>query len=179
MALSWTLIRTYAAECPAQPELVLSAVNRRILEDTDANQFVAVFYGILDPATGTSVYCNAGHCPPCLISAQNDEDVQKLVRTGVPLGIFEDETWEQGVAQLVPGDVLVLYTDGITEAQNEQEAFFGEDRLLESVRANLGRPAQDIQDAIITAVYEFMGDAPQFDDIALAVVVRDSTEELE
>ena len=173
MALSWTLIRTYAAECPAQPELVLSAVNRRILEDTDANQFVAVFYGILDPATGTSVYCNAGHCPPYLISAQNDEDVQKLVRTGVPLGIFEDETWEQGVVQLVPGDVLVLYTDGITEAQNEQEAFFGEDRLLESVRANLGRPAQDIQDAIITAVYEFMGDAPQSDDITLAIVVRD------
>jgi sigma-B regulation protein RsbU (phosphoserine phosphatase) len=177
MALSWILIRTYAAEYPTQPELVLSAVNRRILKDTNANQFVAVFYGILDPATGTLVYCNAGHCPPYLVSAQSGEDVRKLIRTGVPLGIFEDETWEQGVVQLAPGDVLVLYTDGITEAQNEQEAFFGEDRLLESVRASLGHPAQDIQDAIITDIHKFMDDAPQFDDIALAVVVRDSTAE--
>jgi sigma-B regulation protein RsbU (phosphoserine phosphatase) len=177
MALSWTLIRTYATEYPMQPELVLSAVNRRILEDTNANQFVTVFYSILDPTTGTLVYCNAGHCPPYLISAQNGEEVQKLIRTGVPLGIFEDETWEQGVVQLAPGDVLVLYTDGITEAQNEQKAFLGEDRLLESVRANLGRPAQDIQDAIMTDIHRFVGDAPQLDDIALAVIIRDSTQE--
>ena len=174
MALSWTLLRTYAAEYPAQPELVLSAANRRILMDTKANQFATVFYGILDPATGTLMYCNAGHCPPYLISAQNSEDVRELTRTGVPLGMFEDVTWEQGVVQLAPGDVLVLYTDGITEARNEHGAFFDEDRLLASARANLGHPAQAIQDTIIRAVYEFMGDTPQSDDITLAVVVRDS-----
>ena len=173
MALSCTLIRTYAAEYPTQPKRVLSAVNRRILEDTNANQFVTVFYGILDPATGTLVYCNAGHCPPYLISAQDGEDAQRLIRTGMPLGIFEDETWEQGVVQFTPGDVLVLYTDGITEAQNEQGAFFGEDRLLESVKVNLLRPAQDIQDVIMTDVHRFVGNAPQFDDIALVVIVRD------
>ena len=174
MALSWILIRTYAAQYPTQPELVLNTVNRRIMEDTNTNQFVTVFYGILDPATGTLVYCNAGHCPPYLVSAQSGNDVQRLIRTGIPLGIFEDKTWGQGVVQLACGDVLVLYTDGITEAQNEQEAFFGEDRLLESVRANLGHPAQDIRDAIVTDVHRFVGDAPQFDDIALAVIVRDS-----
>jgi len=69
--------------------------------------------------------------------------------------------------------VLVLYTDGITEAQNAQGASFGEDRLLESVEANLGRPAQDIQDAIVTEIRGFTGDVPQSDDIVLAVVVRD------
>ena len=174
MALSSTLIRTYAVEHPAQPELVLSAANRRILMDTQANQFVTVFYGILDPATGTLVYSNAGHCPPCFISAQNGKAVQELVRTGVPLGIFEDETWEQGVVQIAPGDVLMLYTDGITDAQNAQEAFFGGDRLVASARANVGRSARDIQDAVITAVDEFVGDAPRFDDVALMVVVRDS-----
>jgi sigma-B regulation protein RsbU (phosphoserine phosphatase) len=173
MALSWTLIRTYAAEYPAQPELALRAVNRRILSDTDANQFVTVFYGILDPAAGTLVYCNAGHCPPYLVRAQNGEDVHRLIRTGVPLGIFEDETWEPGAVQIRPGDVLVLYTDGITEAQNAQGASFGEDRLLESVRANVGHPAQDIQDAMMTAIRGFTGDVPQSDDIVLAVVVRD------
>jgi sigma-B regulation protein RsbU (phosphoserine phosphatase) len=175
MALSWILIRTYAPEYPTQPELVLSAVNRRILKDTDANQFVAVFYGILDPATGTLVYCNAGHCPPYLISAQNGEEIQKLIRTGVPLGIFEDETWEQGVVQLGPGDVLVLYTDGITDAEDGKGTFFGQERLLGSVQANLGRSAQEMQDALMAEVHEFVGDAPQFDDIALMVVVRDST----
>ena len=174
MALSWTLLRTYAAEYPTQPELVLNAVNRRILADTHTDQFVTVFYGILDPVTGTLVYANAGHCPPYLISAQHGQDVQELVRTGVPLGILEDRTWEREVVQLAPGDALVLYTDGITEAQNEQSMFYGEDRLLESARASLGRPAESIRDAIVADVHRFVGNAPQFDDIALAVVVRDS-----
>jgi sigma-B regulation protein RsbU (phosphoserine phosphatase) len=175
MALSWTLIRTYAAEYPAQPELVLSAVNRRILEDTNANQFVTIFYGILDPTTGKLVYCNAGHCPPYLVRAQNGEDVQRLIRTGLPLGIFADKVWEQRSAHLDPGDVLVLYTDGITEARSDRETFYGEDRLLESVRANLGRPARDIQDAVMTDIHRFVGDVPnvQRDDIALAILVRD------
>jgi len=176
MALSWTLARTYAAEYPTQPELVLGAVNRRILADTCTDQFVTVFYGILDPVTGTLVYCNAGHCPPYLISAQQGKGVQELVRTGIPLGILEDRTWEQRIVQIVPGDVLVLYTDGITEAQNEQGMFYGEDRPLEFARVNLGCPAQEIRDAIIADVNEFVGDAPQVDDIALVIVVRDSTD---
>jgi serine phosphatase RsbU (regulator of sigma subunit) len=174
MALSWTLLRTYAVEYPTQPELVLGAVNRRILADTHTDQFVTVFYSILDPVTGTLMYSNAGHCPPYLISAQHGQDVQELVRTGVPLGILEDRVWGREAVQLAPGDALVLYTDGITEAQNEQGVFYGEDRLLESAKASLGCPAEGIRDAIVADVHRFVGDAPQFDDIALAVVVRDS-----
>ena len=176
MALSWILIRTYAPEYPTQPELVLSAVNRRILKDTNANQFVAVFYGILDPATATLAYCNAGHVSPYLLSTQSDDAVQTLRRTGPPLGILEDVTWEQGVVQLAPGDVLVLYTDGITDAEDGKGTFFGQERLLGSVQANLGRSAQEMQDALMAEVHEFVGDAPQFDDIALMVLVRGSTE---
>jgi len=176
MALSWTLIRTYAAEYPAHPELVLGAVNRRILKDTHADQFVTVFYGVLDPIAGTLVYCNAGHPPPYLISAPSGENLQRLHRTGLPLGLFEAETWTQQVARFAPGDVLVLYTDGITEARGESEVFYGEDRLLESVRTNLGHSAQDIQNAVMADVHHFVGFAPhdQADDIALAVVVRDT-----
>ncbi|UCC64007.1 MAG: SpoIIE family protein phosphatase [Anaerolineae bacterium] len=174
MALSCTLIRTYAVEYPVQPELVLSAVNRRILADTSASQFVTVFYGTLDPATGTLVYCNAGHCPPYHVRDENGGDVRELIGTGVPLGIFADRTWGQRVVQLDPGDALVLYTDGITEARSEQVHFFGEERLLQSVRTNLGRSAQEIQDAILTDVHRFVGDAPRSDDIALAVLIRDS-----
>jgi sigma-B regulation protein RsbU (phosphoserine phosphatase) len=72
--------------------------------------------------------------------------------------------------------MLVLYTDGITEAQNGREAFFGKEQLLEVVRTNLGRPAQDVQNALLAEVHEFAGDAPQFDDITLMVVIRSSTE---
>lgn len=177
MALSWTLIRTYAAQYPARPELVLSAVNNRILEDTQPSQFVTVFYGSLDLTTGSLVYCNAGHWPAYLFNPQKDGAVQALHRTGLPLGVTEDAIWEQAVAQIAPGDVLVLYTDGITEARNAQGAFFDERGLLESIQANLGRSAQDINDAVIADVDEFVGDAPQSDDVALMVVVRSSPQD--
>jgi sigma-B regulation protein RsbU (phosphoserine phosphatase) len=173
MALSWILIRTYATQYPAQPELILSSVNRRILEDTAAQSFVTVFYGVLDPGTGELVYANAGHCPALLVRAQEQGAVQALCNTGMPLGIFQDVIWSQGVIQLAPGDVLALYTDGITEARDAQEEFFEEDRLRESLIANWGQPAETIRDAILRAVDEFVGDAPQSDDIALAMIVRE------
>ena len=172
MALTRTLIRTYAVEYDKQPELAFSAANRRILTDTHSDLFVTVFYGIIDPVTGILTYCNAGHNPPYLLHAQNGEAVQTLRRTGVPLGVYEDETWTPGIVQLTPGDTLVLYTDGITEAQDRQEKFFGKERLLEVAQANLGRSAQEIQDAILTAVDKFVGNVTQFDDITLMVVVR-------
>jgi sigma-B regulation protein RsbU (phosphoserine phosphatase) len=153
---------------------VLGAVNGRILMDTRASLFVTVFYGILDPISGTLTYCNAGHNPPYLLNAEDRDSVQELGRTGIPLGIFEDVTWQQGAVPLAPGDVLVLYTDGITEAQDRREMFFGQERLLEIAQANLGRSAREIQDVLIAEVHKFVGDVPQFDDITLMVVVRDS-----
>jgi sigma-B regulation protein RsbU (phosphoserine phosphatase) len=173
MALCCTLIRTYAAEYPSEPERVLSKTNRRILADTDAGQFVTAFYGILDPLTGTLTFCNAGHNPPYVVGAQHGDGVQRLVRTGMPLGIYEHETWERGVVQIAPGAVLVMYTDGITDAQNTQAVFFDETRLLESIKQNLGHSARDIRDALMTRILDFMGDAPQLDDIALVVVARE------
>jgi sigma-B regulation protein RsbU (phosphoserine phosphatase) len=175
MVLSRTLIRTYASQYYTEPNSVLAAANQRILRDIHTDQFVTVFYGILDSASATLCYCNAGHNPPYLVRAQKGNVVQALRRTGIPLGIFEDATWEQMEVQLEPGDMLILYTDGITEAQNAQEQFFGEEQLLEVAQAQLGRSAQDVQDALMARVHEFMGNAPQFDDITLAVAVRDST----
>jgi len=174
MALSRTLIRTYAVEYDTQPELVFSAANRRILLDTHTKLFVTVFYGILDPTTGTLTYCNAGHNPPYLFEAQPSDTVQELRRTGLPLGVFEEVSWTQSSVQLAPGDTLVLYTDGVPEARDRQAEFFGEKRLLEVVQTNLGGSAQDIQSTLLAAVHQFMGDAPRLDDITLMVVVRDS-----
>jgi sigma-B regulation protein RsbU (phosphoserine phosphatase) len=83
MALSWTLIRTYAAEFPEEPDKVLSSVNQRIISDTDSSRFVTVFYGVLDPETGSFSYCNAGHNPPLLIRSQNGKKPERLTKTGV------------------------------------------------------------------------------------------------
>jgi sigma-B regulation protein RsbU (phosphoserine phosphatase) len=177
MALSRTLIRTYAVEFETQPELAFNAAHRRILADTETNQFVTVFYGILDAATGTLTYANAGHNPPYLFSKDGSDAIQELDNTGPPLGLrmFKDVTWEQRTAQLAPGDVLVLYSDGITEAQDDQEEFFEEERLLEVGQASFGRSAQEVQDTILAEVDRFVGDAPQVDDITLMVLARQAS----
>ena len=173
MALCRTLIRTYAAEFETQPEQMFSVVNRRILQDTRTNLFVTLFYGILDPTTGGLSYANAGHNPPYLLSAQNGDPVQALRRTGMPLGVLEEATWERGSGQISSGDALVLYTDGIPEAQNGHEEFFSEQRFLEIIQSNRGRSAQDMQDLLLAEVHSFVADAPQLDDITLMVVVRE------
>lgn len=173
MALSSTLLRTYATEYPDQPERVFDAVNQRILEDTNAKQFVTVFYGIIDPNNGKLVYCNAGHCPPVLVNALDGGEAQALERTGIPLGIFEDASWEQSSVQIFNGDMLVLYTDGISEAQNAEFAFYGRDRLLDSILKNLGGTAVDFKQAILEDVFKFIENKTLLDDIALIIGIRE------
>jgi sigma-B regulation protein RsbU (phosphoserine phosphatase) len=175
MALSRTLIRSYGAEYPTQPELVLSSTNRRILTDTRANMFVTVFYGILDPEAGTLTYANAGHNPPLLLGASGDAPAQRLRRTGMALGVIQEATWTQKRLRLAPGDTLVLYSDGITEAQNRHEVFFGEERLLDVAQAKVGSSAGGLRDALLAEVHHFVGETTQFDDITLMVLVRDSS----
>ncbi len=173
MALSWILIRTYAAELPAEPERVLSAVNQRILSEVDTGQFVTVFYGILDPATGELTYSNAGHPPPYLFSTQRFDNAQLLSRTGMALGVTNSETWEQADAQLGPGDVLVLYSDGVTDAESMQGESFGRERLEATIADSLGCSALELQDAVLAGVQEFARDAVQSDDVTLMIVTRD------
>ncbi len=178
MALSRTLIRTYAAEYPTRPDLVLSATSHRILSDTRAGLFVTVFYGILDPATGLLIYCNAGHCPPCLLRRQDTNIIQGLGKTGMALGAVEDTAWNYGTVQLDPGDLLVLYSDGITEAQDPQGRLLGQERLRELLRQAVTsqghRSAQDIQKALLAQVHRFRGGAPQHDDTTVVILVRSS-----
>jgi sigma-B regulation protein RsbU (phosphoserine phosphatase) len=174
MALSQTLIRTYATEYPDQPDRVLHATSARILRDARAGLFVTVFYGILDPAAATLTYCNAGHHPPYLLSSQGRDSAQTLHRTGMALGVIEDADWERQVVDMAPGTVLLLYTDGVVDAHNRQQESFGSERMLDIAQGNLGRSPQDIQNALLTAVFQFVGDEPQFDDITLMISVRDA-----
>ncbi len=173
MTLSWILLRSYAMEYPAEPQRVLRAVNDRILSEIDTGQFVTVFYGILDPATGALAYCNAGHPPPYLYSAQAGETARPLPRTGMALGVTDSETWEQAEAQIDAGDALVLYSDGVTDAENAEGVPFGQERLRARVKASLGRPVSEILDSLLAAVQEHAAEAVQSDDVTLMVVTRD------
>jgi sigma-B regulation protein RsbU (phosphoserine phosphatase) len=160
-------------EYPSQPEQVFSTVNERILRDTNAKQFVTVFYGILDSNNGKLLYGNAGHCPPVLLNTKDGNKPQFLKRTGVPLGIFEDATWEQKEVQIAPGDMLVLYTDGISEAQNAELAFYGSNRLLNSIYRKLGGTAEQYKQSILDDVHEFIEHTALQDDIALIITIRE------
>jgi serine phosphatase RsbU (regulator of sigma subunit) len=180
MALCRTLIRTYAREADNRPDTVLATANQRILEDTRSDLFVTVFYGVLDTRTGMLDYCNAGHNPPLLFCCDREDgeppDARPLTRTALPLGILPSlEGWTEKTV-IAPGDVLVLYTDGVTEAQDERQEFYTEERLYRLVRRNQHRSAPIIAAKIVDSVYEFMGDAGQQDDITLVVVSRDPQE---
>lgn len=172
MALSRTLIRTYASEHPAEPEVVMTLANARIIEDTrsDNKLFVTVFYGVLDPSSGTLTYANAGHNPGYIL--RPDQQIDELKRTGIPLGMMDSGKWKRAEAQLEQGATLVLYSDGVTEAQDEQSDLFGEGRLQSMMRVCTGQSAAAYQQAIGAALTEFMGEAPQADDITLMVLVR-------
>jgi serine phosphatase RsbU (regulator of sigma subunit) len=172
MALSRTLIRTYALEFEASPDIIFFSANERILQDARANLFVTAFYGVLDQTDGTLTYSNAGHNSPLLLSQSNGGVIHALTPTGMPIGIDEDSTWTQATIQIEPGDVLILYTDGIPDTQDADGSFFKERRLIEVIQGQLDASAQDTQSAILGAVQEFAGVSAQFDDITLLVLKR-------
>lgn len=170
MALSRTLIRTFAMQHPDQPARALALANTRILSDTQSEQFVTVLYGVLALESGTLTYCNAGHNPAYLFRAGGD--VERLVRTGIPLGMFEEMAWQQETVALGRGEPLVLYTDGVPEAQDGAGDLFEDARLLTAVQGLLPAQASTIRDGIVTAVQTFTDGAPQSDDITLLVIAR-------
>lgn len=174
MAFANSLIRTYATHYPIMPAMMMHAVNERLHADTRSGMFVTTFFGVLDPQNGRLIYVNAGHNPPILVSSNKGKPVDQLAPTGAALGIFKESTWQQKMIKFSPGDVLLMYTDGITEAQNARGDFFDDGRLLDVLRANRERPAKEIQRAVLNAVKRFTGSSAHADDIALIVVSRKS-----
>lgn len=171
MALASTLIRTYSKQYPTLPALSISTANERILTDSRSGMFVTVFYMVLDPTSGRLRYVNAGHNPPILISSQRGKTVDRLQPTGMALGVMGDLVWKQKVTRLLPGDLLVMYTDGVTDAQNEFGEFYGEARLL-NVARRCNCSAGEALESILDDVKRFTGGMPQADDITLLVVKR-------
>ncbi len=172
MALSSTLIRTYAVRFPTLPGLTMHTVSERILSDTRGTTFVTAFYGILEPDIGRMVFANAGHPPGYLIGQRKGKThIHALRPTGMALGVSEEARWQQKMVRFVPGDFLVLYTDGVTEAQNPQGAFFGDEGVLDAILEKKNGSAQEIQKGLLKAVTRFVGGTPQ-DDVAVIVIKR-------
>lgn len=172
MAMCSSLIRTYAVRFPTLPALALSSVNERIFTDMRGGLFLTAFYGILEPETGRLRYVNAGHNPPFLVGNLKGKPLDRLPSTGMALGVSEEATWQQKVLKFSPGDVLVMFTDGITEAQNQGGVFFGDIRLQESIRKNKTLPANRLLEIILDEVNEFTQGAPVQDDKALVILSR-------
>jgi serine phosphatase RsbU (regulator of sigma subunit) len=173
MAFCWALVHTYASRHPDRPDLVMQKVDHRLFSDTHSGQFVTLFYGVLDTTKSVMHYCNAGHNPPYLFSTGKTLSVQSLRRTGLPLGASEGMSWKISSVRFQPGDLLVLYTDGVTEAENACHEFFGSDRLIAMVKENLGKSAQEIHEMVIRGLCEFAGSLSQCDDITLMVLARE------
>lgn len=152
---------------------VVSAVNKSICEANSNNMFVTAFIGRLDLDTGELIYCNAGHNPIIIAPADGDAYYLKA-KPNLALGIFPDFEYEDERLQ-VNGDAhLLLYTDGVTEAEKQDHTQFGEDRLLEYVRQvtkhDPKATAQQLTDGLYSAVRQFTGDIPQNDDITILTI---------
>ena len=145
----------------------MERLNTFLIDRTGGEKYATVFYCLLDQS-GRLDYVNAAHCPPIVVRPSGE--TAELEATGVPVGLLEGSRYELAGRQLSPGEKVVIYTDGVTEAQDARGAFFGRKRLFDLVRANAGASSSELHDAIQGAVREFTEGAPQSDDITLVVL---------
>jgi sigma-B regulation protein RsbU (phosphoserine phosphatase) len=169
MASLQATLRGQSAPDTSVSELVARS-NRYLYHNTDPEKFATLFIGVLDPASGELSYCNAGHERPVVVRA--DGRVDRLIEGGLALGVLESFPYGEGRATLDPGDFLVVYSDGIPEATDELGNFFGEERLLECLRANAALGAQALAAAVIDAVRRHEQGSRRADDLTLVVVRR-------
>src|SRR5713101_5577866 len=148
----------------------ISAVNRYLVDSTPANRFVTLFYAELDPKNGSLAFLNAGHNPPLIVHAGGT--MEQLAAGGLPLGIMSNAEFREGKTRLHPGDVLVIYSDGVSESVNPSGEEFGPTRLYETVARNLDASAAGIRDRIESALTKFCQGTPAADDITLVICKR-------
>jgi len=170
MARGCTTIRTVVL-VGNDPGTALTQANKLMFRGRQSQLFLTALYAVLDTESGRLVYANAGHNPPLWLQAATG-DMQTLNAPGIALGIFGDIELEEREIRVAPGDLLVFYTDGVTEARDASRDLFGEERLQAIVAANAGASAQEVLDAILDAVREFTGEAEQSDDLTLFVIRR-------
>lgn len=149
---------------------MVKSVNQYLAENTPSNRFVTLFVAALDPRTGILQYINAGHNPPLV--ARLSGEVEQLQSGGFPLGILPTADFEVGELNLAAGESLVIYSDGVSEANNLQEEEFGMERLIQVVSRNLKSSAAGMRDKVESALSAFTKTAAPNDDITLVIVKR-------
>ena len=160
------------AQQDRNPRSCIRKSNLLLYKSTDVDKFATLFYGVLNTETHEFQYCNAGHNYPFFIRANGE--IARLDTGGLVLGALEDFSYEESAIQLLPGDVLVIFSDGISEAMNGKEEMFGEERLERLVVENRGRKAADIIEMILQDVGRFAGFSAQSDDMTLVALKRSS-----
>jgi len=168
MALTRSIVRASVGRAPSPTDGIAHA-NRLICVDSTRGMFVTLFYALLDPTIGEMTYVNAGHNPPLLCRADQDQLTQ-LARTGMALGVVEDTPFEQHTLRLNPGDFIVLYTDGVTDATDAHLQDFGMERLRRVILEHRHAPAADVMAALEQAIGDFAGSTAPFDDMAMVVI---------
>ena len=154
----------------APPDVVASRVNDFLHKSVDPGKFVTAFFGFLDSATGRFVYVNAGHNPPMLL--RNDGKVELLTEGGLILGIMAGSPFTSGEATLAPGELVALYTDGVTEGADASHEQWGEDRLMVQIRAAGRESAAALAQRIVREVRAFEGETGPADDITVLIAKR-------
>ena len=154
-----------------KPGGVLREVNDLLNEDNEASMFVTVLYAVYDPANGTLTYANGGHNAPLVVHADGRSDLLPLTG-GVALGLVPDMEYREDTFTLSPGDTVVLYTDGVSEAMNGDDEEFGNERLLKIFASSPPTNSEEANQAIFRAVEAFVGTAPQSDDITCLTLCR-------
>jgi sigma-B regulation protein RsbU (phosphoserine phosphatase) len=170
MMSSRTLLKG-AAIGTLDPGRVLGEVNNLLDEDNDAAMFVTLLYAVYYPATGKLTYANGGHNSPLVVHSDGSSSLLPLT-DGIALGVIPGLDFIENTVVLSPGDTVIFYTDGVTEAMDDDGEEFGTERLFEIFADAPPRDSQEANDAVFTAVRDFVGDTPQSDDITCMVLYR-------
>jgi serine phosphatase RsbU (regulator of sigma subunit) len=163
-------VRSQCAVASQDLPQFLKSVNQSFFESTDEGRYATLFFADYQDSSRRLRYANCGHNPPLLV--RSNGTAERLTATAIVLGLFEEWESSLGDVQITRGDVLVIYTDGITEANNADGEEFGESRLLETIRRDLAAPVPLILDAIFRAALEFSGGEGKMRDDLTLVVAR-------
>jgi sigma-B regulation protein RsbU (phosphoserine phosphatase) len=171
MASLQASLRSEATRASDNLAAMMGNVNRLVYEASSSNRYATFFYGQYDPVSRQLAYVNAGHNPPMLFHPCNEEcHVSRLEACGTVVGLLEDASYRQASLAIAPGDVLIAFTDGISEAMNAAEDEWGEERLIDTVKSCLGLPPAEIIACIMRTADTFAAGAKQNDDMTLVVL---------
>jgi sigma-B regulation protein RsbU (phosphoserine phosphatase) len=160
------IMATWPEGVEVSPGALLSLLNHQLYESTPPEKYATLFLGIYDGRSHHLTYSNGGHLPPILIN--KDGSIRRLEAGGTVVGLFDDMTYEEGAVEMHPGEILLAYSDGVTEPENDFGEF-GEQRLIDLVRDNRDLPLPQISQIVTLAVDDWIGDNEQPDDVTLVL----------